>query len=457
MGVQPATARSDNTSSKVNADCQAGQTKQRMATKPSQSPTATIDKTHPESQFPAIDLANVAPSGTTAQAIASAAVDQEGGSRSSKRRSKRQKIPFHSAMTGPCVEGLAGPSDGASLQPAADINPGDGLQTTCPNPDQDGSTQHLREGSPAQRSRLPKPPPPTHFLAVPLIGHASIEAAMKAVQASLIAHDPRLKQACAALCTAHITLAVLYLPTGEDVQRGRDALASLGSSLRKAHGTAPATGHTSAPAASGTASVHTDSRGDEALPTASPFMIAQGALPSGILAGGDAKGAAATQLLPSAEPADPPQLPGSPDSSAAAAAAAEDGSGGEGGVLQPFTLTFSGLSTFKDRVLYLDPVEDSGLTALRRLAAAARAVCTAAGVPPSEVGHAYSPHLTVAKLSQLSGRARSIRRFAEEAYWEHLGVVAGPVAARQVQLCAMMQRPHGKYYRVEAAVPLLDR
>mmetsp|Transcript_14302 Transcript_14302/g.43216 ORF Transcript_14302/g.43216 Transcript_14302/m.43216 type:complete len:295 (+) Transcript_14302:307-1191(+) len=233
MGVQPATARSDNTSSKVNADCQAGQTKQRMATKPSQSPTATIDKTHPESQFPAIDLANVAPSGTTAQAIASAAVDQEGGSRSSKRRSKRQKIPFHSAMTGPCVEGLAGPSDGASLQPAADINPGDGLQTTCPNPDQDGSTQHLREGSPAQRSRLPKPPPPTHFLAVPLIGHASIEAAMKAVQASLIAHDPRLKQACAALCTAHITLAVLYLPTGEDVQRGRDALASLGSSLRE--------------------------------------------------------------------------------------------------------------------------------------------------------------------------------------------------------------------------------
>lgn len=136
------------------------------------------------------------------------------------------------------------------------------------------------------------------------------------------------------------------------MQRGRDALASLGSSLRVTLGTAPATGHNSAPAASGTHSAHTGSRGDGGLPTASPCTIAQGALPSDALAGGDAEVVAATQLPPPTEPADPTQSPGLPDSPAAAAAAAEHGSDGEGAVLQPFTLTFSGLSTFRDRVSY---------------------------------------------------------------------------------------------------------
>ena len=62
-----------------------------------------------------------------------------------------------------------------------------------------------------------KPPPPTHFLAVPLTADLSVAAAMTAVQASLAAHDPLLRQACTSLCTAHITLAVLHLPTGEEL------------------------------------------------------------------------------------------------------------------------------------------------------------------------------------------------------------------------------------------------
>ncbi len=65
-----------------------------------------------------------------------------------------------------------------------------------------------------QKWQKSKSSPPTHFLAVPLTADASVAAAITAVQASLAAHDPLLSQACTALCTAHITLAVLHLPTG---------------------------------------------------------------------------------------------------------------------------------------------------------------------------------------------------------------------------------------------------
>ena len=65
------------------------------------------------------------------------------------------------------------------------------------------------------------------------------------------------------------------------------------------------------------------------------------------------------------------------------------------------------------QVLFLDPTEDGGLVQLRRLAAVAAATFTATAVATAEAGRAFSPHLTVAKLSQLSGRARSIRRISE--------------------------------------------
>ena len=39
-------------------------------------------------------------------------------------------------------------------------------------------------------------------------------AALEAVQAALVAHDGRLKRACVAACTAHITLGVMHLGAG---------------------------------------------------------------------------------------------------------------------------------------------------------------------------------------------------------------------------------------------------
>ncbi len=65
------------------------------------------------------------------------------------------------------------------------------------------------------------------------------------------------------------------------------------------------------------------------------------------------------------------------------------------------------------QVLFLEPTEDGGLAQLRRLASVAAATFTAMGLAPAEAGRAFNPHLTVAKLSQLSGRARSIRRISE--------------------------------------------
>lgn len=59
-----------------------------------------------------------------------------------------------------------------------------------------------------------RPQQPTHFLAVPLTDDTSIAEALKAIHASLLSHDSRLLRACAPLCTAHVTLGVLHLPTG---------------------------------------------------------------------------------------------------------------------------------------------------------------------------------------------------------------------------------------------------
>ncbi len=42
----------------------------------------------------------------------------------------------------------------------------------------------------------------------------TVVAALEAVQASLVAHDARLKRACVAACTAHITLGVMHLGSG---------------------------------------------------------------------------------------------------------------------------------------------------------------------------------------------------------------------------------------------------
>lgn len=43
----------------------------------------------------------------------------------------------------------------------------------------------------------------------------AVVAALETVQAAVVAHDGRLRRACVASCTAHITLGVLHLDSGE--------------------------------------------------------------------------------------------------------------------------------------------------------------------------------------------------------------------------------------------------
>ncbi len=64
------------------------------------------------------------------------------------------------------------------------------------------------------------------------------------------------------------------------------------------------------------------------------------------------------------------------------------------------------------QVLYLDLEADEGLATLGRLAAHARGTLAGAGIAV-DASHGFTPHVTVAKLSQLPGKLRRIKRIPE--------------------------------------------
>lgn len=129
----------------------------------------------------------------------------------------------------------------------------------------------------------------------------------------------------------------------------------------------------------------------------------------------------------------------------------------ESNLLQSFHLSFNGLNTFgRGKVLYMQPVSDLGTLQLHDLAAAVRNVMQAAGISMTQSNRSFSPHCTVAKINNVAGQACSIRQIPQVSYAEHINATAGPVAIREVQLCAMADRPSGSYYRVLASLPLDD-
>lgn len=185
--------------------------------------------------------------------------------------------------------------------------------------------------------------------------------ALATVQQALVQHDSGLRRAFVATCTAHITLGVMHLPSGDHVQDCCDALAALAAEV-------PA------------------------------------------------------------------------------------------GLLSPFQLALAGLSHFNNKVLYLDIVPDDGADTLQRLAQHVQQHMGSNGIEFDQGRGAFTPHVTVAKLSALNGNARrSIRSIPQEAYAEHSGIWGGSVGVHTVQLCAMAGRQRDCYYRTEAAFPLAQR
>ena len=68
------------------------------------------------------------------------------------------------------------------------------------------------------RPRPAPPPRPDHFLAFRLAHEGTVTAAIKTVQASVLAHSPHLRPALVDAAAAHITLGVLRLPDAAAVE-----------------------------------------------------------------------------------------------------------------------------------------------------------------------------------------------------------------------------------------------
>lgn len=137
------------------------------------------------------------------------------------------------------------------------------------------------------------------------------------------------------------------------------------------------------------------------------------------------------------------------------------------GVSRPVCLEFRGLSHFNHRVLYLDVVQDMELERLKHIAELVHASFSAHGlIDGLQAGRseAFTPHLTVAKLSQLikQGRGKSrhlnksLKMLPQSAYEEMLDIEGGQSSVQSLDLCQMQGRAAGSYYKVISSLPLGD-
>jgi 2'-5' RNA ligase len=115
-------------------------------------------------------------------------------------------------------------------------------------------------------------------------------------------------------------------------------------------------------------------------------------------------------------------------------------------------LDFQRLDTFRKKVLYVSPTKDSTET-LKKI--------TESLIPCFEeyliekdgksALKRFRPHMTVAKCSQLKGRARWETVIEESLYESHIDISINGVEVSEIQLCAMQGRVPGNYYQVLAA------
>lgn len=119
---------------------------------------------------------------------------------------------------------------------------------------------------------------------------------------------------------------------------------------------------------------------------------------------------------------------------------------------QGLVLDFQSLETFRKKVLYVSPTEDS--TEMLKKIAESLIPCFEEYLIEEDGKSAlkrFRPHMTVAKCSQLKGRARWETVIEESLYESHIDISIEGVEVSEIQLCAMQGRLPGTYYKVLAA------
>eukprot|EP00898_Chlorokybus_atmophyticus_P008856 jgi/Chlat1/8972/Chrsp94S08271 len=121
-----------------------------------------------------------------------------------------------------------------------------------------------------------------------------------------------------------------------------------------------------------------------------------------------------------------------------------------------FQIQLSGLSSFRDEVLYLAVADGPDKERLHQLANCIRQHFMDNGLFDRHMNKNFTPHLTLAKLSKMqwAGRGSHRKRIPFEAYRSHAGIDAGVVTLSSLELCSMTAPKVDGYYKVISSIPL---
>ncbi|CAF2522840.1 unnamed protein product [Rotaria sp. Silwood2] len=116
--------------------------------------------------------------------------------------------------------------------------------------------------------------------------------------------------------------------------------------------------------------------------------------------------------------------------------------------LPPPQITFTGISHFDNKVLYINPVKDAHLDVLARIAEICRETYEKNGITSTDVRE-FNPHLTLFKLSKARDLHRKgikkIDQCWDSKYTDHH---FGIENCRSIHLCNMMKKQQDGYYEI---------
>jgi 2'-5' RNA ligase len=118
--------------------------------------------------------------------------------------------------------------------------------------------------------------------------------------------------------------------------------------------------------------------------------------------------------------------------------------------LTPITISFEGLGNFGDSVLFAKVADGRARQQLKALAGVVRGCFTECGLPSTDVGREFEPHLTVMKIIR-----RGTQRIDPTSYASFITKPMGEQPITSLQLCAMgLPKNPNDYYSIVHQVPL---
>ncbi|CAF0975567.1 unnamed protein product [Brachionus calyciflorus] len=114
-----------------------------------------------------------------------------------------------------------------------------------------------------------------------------------------------------------------------------------------------------------------------------------------------------------------------------------------------FEITFKGLSTFRNQVVYVDLIKDDHFNKLIQMQKELVKIAQLINVPLFE--KSFSPHMTLMKLSKAKSLIKKGIKKIDKQFYEHLNETEfGIEPVNQIHLCSMREKhPETGFYKIE--------